>query len=121
MSLQVENSNKQEVIDNLRFRHKQSTDTILLDVENENKKLMDSNLQLQSQVTLFNCLNSHLGVFEKILLSHYFMFKFPCQMIQHSLALVFIEDPIIIPRNILEHWKQKFSFFFDFTLSFLYV
>lgn len=47
---QQENTQLVELIEGLRERQKKTTDTRLLDVETENKKLQDINLQLQSQV-----------------------------------------------------------------------
>ncbi|XP_071537129.1 uncharacterized protein Girdin isoform X2 [Panulirus ornatus] len=49
--LQQENTQLVELIESLRERQKKTTDTRLLDVETENKKLTDVNLQLQSQVS----------------------------------------------------------------------
>lgn len=47
---QSENGHLQELIETLRERQKKTTNDRLQDVEKENKKLMDSNIQLQSQV-----------------------------------------------------------------------
>ncbi|XP_047737641.1 girdin [Hyalella azteca] len=49
--MQEETSHLHELIESLRERQQQGTDTLLLDVESENKRLMDANLQLQSQVS----------------------------------------------------------------------
>nr|XP_045601739.1 girdin-like isoform X2 [Procambarus clarkii] len=49
--LQHENTQLLELIESLRERQKKTTDTRLLDVETENKKLTDVNFQLQSQVS----------------------------------------------------------------------
>ena len=49
-SYQEESSNLQELIETLRGRQKQSNDARLEGVETENRKLIDDNLQLHSQV-----------------------------------------------------------------------
>ncbi|KAK3861622.1 hypothetical protein Pcinc_032435, partial [Petrolisthes cinctipes] len=49
--LQQENTHLLDLIESLRERQKKTTDTRLLDVETENKKLTDVNFQLQSQVS----------------------------------------------------------------------
>ncbi|XP_076028597.1 protein girdin isoform X5 [Oratosquilla oratoria] len=58
--LQQENTQLHELIESLRERQKKTTDARLVDVENENKKIMDTNHHLQSQVSRLEYEKQHL-------------------------------------------------------------